>query len=117
MTYLLEAAPPKTTAEATASKLEGDATLVVFCVDVSGSMSSIADLGDGTISSRLRAAQAAVTQQLEVMSKETPNRRAVLITFESDVHIYGDGIFARFATCYLHYLLIVDYSFSLDWRW
>ena len=90
MTYLLEAAPAK--AAEFSAKAEGDATLVVFCVDVSGSMSLETDLGDGSLISRLRAAQAAVSNQLQNMTKETVNRRVALITFEKDVTFYGDGI-------------------------
>ena len=66
--------------------------MLVFCVDVSGSMSSWTEVERV---SRLRAAQAAVTQQLQTLAKDTPNRRVALLTFESAVCIYGDGIYLQ----------------------
>ncbi|XP_060063644.1 circularly permutated Ras protein 1-like [Ylistrum balloti] len=97
-------------------------SLVIFCIDVSGSMCITTEVpgklklrGGGsarhvrrmqddrhdqflpnqnrnvTFVSRLQAAQAAVDQQLEEMSKNHPNRRVGLIIFNSEVVVVGDG--------------------------
>ncbi|XP_021354035.1 circularly permutated Ras protein 1-like [Mizuhopecten yessoensis] len=99
-----------------------DSSLVIFCVDVSGSMCITTEVpgklklrGGGsarhvhrlqedrrdqflpnqkrnvTFVSRLQAAQAAVDQQLEEMSKNHPNRRVALIIFNNEVVVLGDG--------------------------
>ncbi|XP_069130895.1 circularly permutated Ras protein 1-like [Argopecten irradians] len=99
-----------------------DNSLVIFCVDVSGSMCITTEVpgklklrGGGsarnvrrmqddrrdqflpnqnrnvTFVSRLQAAQAAVDQQLEEMSKNHPNRRVALIIFNNEVVVVGDG--------------------------
>ncbi|XP_033741232.1 circularly permutated Ras protein 1-like [Pecten maximus] len=99
-----------------------DNSLVIFCVDVSGSMCITTEVpgklklrGGGsarnvhrmqddrrdqflpnqkrnvTFVSRLQAAQAAVDQQLEEMSKNNPNRRVALIIFNNEVVVVGDG--------------------------
>ena len=105
VTYLLEPAPVSvaaTSGDAASASAVRDETLVVFCVDVSGSMNSYTQVGDGGAQvSRLRAAQAAVSKQLEALKQTYPDRRVALITFESDVHIYGDGVllFAPRMTC------------------
>ena len=95
MTFLVEPAPAPTLAASGGAAGEAtsrDETLVVFCVDVSGSMNSDTQVGDaGAQVTRLRAARSAVLKQLESLKQTYPNRQVALITFESDVHIYGDG--------------------------
>ncbi|XP_048768214.1 circularly permutated Ras protein 1-like [Ostrea edulis] len=116
VTYMLE--PGLSTAS---SGLSGkDESLVIFCVDTSGSMcvtstvpgrinlrGSVARLQslntdrsdqhmprerrDVTYISRLQAVQAAMDHQLEEMIKQHPNRRVALITFNNEVTIIGDG--------------------------
>ncbi|KAL5010281.1 hypothetical protein ScPMuIL_012586 [Solemya velum] len=90
--------------------VSGDESLVVFCVDISGSMgqttmvpgklslrgrtgkqSGYDQHRDRTSVSRLQAVQAAVDHQLEEMNKHHPNRRVALITFSSEVYAVGDG--------------------------
>lgn len=94
MTFLLEAAPPpaaSTDAAASApapAVVSTDDTLVVFAVDVSGSMDSGA--GGPNPVSRLQAAKAAVIKQLDQLESEHPHRRVALVTFSDEVHIYGD---------------------------
>ncbi|XP_062566658.1 circularly permutated Ras protein 1-like [Saccostrea cucullata] len=116
VTYMLEPAP-----STASSSLSGkDESLVIFCVDISGSMcvtstvpgrinlrGSVARLQslntdrsdqhlpnerrNVTYVSRLQAVQAAVDHQLEEMRKQHPNRRVALITFNNEVTIIGDG--------------------------
>lgn len=92
ITFLLEAAPPTdaSNAEAVASApsaVSGDDSLVVFAVDVSGSM----DSGAGAGTSRLQTAKAAIIKQLDQLENEFPRRRVALLTFSEGVDIYGDG--------------------------
>ncbi|XP_061176776.1 circularly permutated Ras protein 1-like [Saccostrea echinata] len=116
VTFMLEPAP-----STASSSLSGkDESLVIFCVDISGSMcvtstvpgrinlrGSVARLQslntdrsdqhlpnerrNVTYVSRLQAVQAAVDHQLEEMLKQHPNRRVALITFNNEVTIVGDG--------------------------
>lgn len=116
VTFMLEPAP-----STAASGLTGkDESLVIFCVDISGSMSVTSQVPgrinlrgsmarhqslnteradqylprqrrDVTYISRLQAVQAAVDHQLEEMIKQHPNRRVALITFNNEVTIVGDG--------------------------
>lgn len=80
-------------------------SLVVFCLDVSGSMSVTTEIpkGHGLIKirgvppntkhiSRMQCMQAAVDMQLEDIYKQHPLKRVVLITFCSEVIIIGDGV-------------------------
>ena len=97
VTYLLAAAPTSAvppTQNATTPNGAGvrDATLVVFCVDVSGSMAYFTEVDQVGQVSRLRAAQAALMRLLESLKQMYPNRRVALIAFEERVHIHGDGL-------------------------
>lgn len=117
VTYMVEPAPV-TTASGRSGK---DESLVVFCVDVSGSMcvsqevpgtmrlkgnhterfSSLNTDGenqwmhgqrrDVTYVTRLQGLQAAVDNQLQELAKDHPNRRVALVTFNSEVTVIGDG--------------------------
>uniref|UniRef100_A0A3B3CZH9 Si:dkey-9k7.3 n=1 Tax=Oryzias melastigma TaxID=30732 RepID=A0A3B3CZH9_ORYME len=63
-------------------------TLVVFCVDISGSMSVTTEVtsetGSPVYKSRLEGA-------LMSMMQQSPQRRVALVTFNDEVVIYGDG--------------------------
>ena len=106
VTFLLDAAPPPVaaaTTEASASasapaEVSTDDSLVVFAVDVSGSM----DSGVGGPVSRLQAAKAAVIKQLDQLENEHPRRRVALITFSEDVNVYGDCMWL----CILMYVFV-----------
>ncbi|XP_063403864.1 uncharacterized protein LOC134687468 isoform X2 [Mytilus trossulus] len=107
VTFMLEPALSTKTAGPSGT----DESLVIFCIDISSSMSVTAEVPgsldwikksskntgrynerrDVTQVSRLQAAQAAVDHQLEEMIKEHPNRRVALIAFSSEVVIVGDG--------------------------
>jgi len=114
--YILE--PPSDKAEATASQ---DSVMVVFCIDISGSMcvsteiagrhelkgssaKNLASLNteradqwaprerhDVTYVSRLQSVKAAIDSQLEKMQREQPNRKVGIVTFNNEVTVVGDG--------------------------
>ncbi|XP_047448203.1 circularly permutated Ras protein 1 [Mugil cephalus] len=69
--------------------------LVVFCVDISGSMSVTTEVpspsGSPAYISRLEGIQDALQRALSSMLKESPRRRVALVTFNDEVVIYGDG--------------------------
>lgn len=69
--------------------------LVVFCVDVSGSMSVTTEVtsssGSLTYVSRLEGIQDALQRTLSSMLQHSPRRRVALVTFSDQVVIYGDG--------------------------
>lgn len=90
VTYLLEAAPHTVNEEGKIKYAGASETMVVFCVDVSGSMSTRTQVG-GEYTSRIRAAQAAIINQLGTLEREHPDRRVMLVAFEDTVHVYGDG--------------------------
>lgn len=117
VTYMLEPAPA-TTASGRSGK---DESLVVFCVDVSGSMCVSQEVPgtmrlkgnhsdrfhslntdgenqwlhgqrrDVTYVTRLQGLQAAVDSQLQELATDHPNRRVALVTFNSEVTVVGDG--------------------------
>eukprot|EP00051_Salpingoeca_urceolata_P006255 m.83027 g.83027 ORF g.83027 m.83027 type:complete len:861 (-) comp14748_c0_seq2:161-2743(-) len=85
-----------------------DDGLVVYIVDVSGSMGQNVQLpslqaewkaardgtntiGNGTYASRLDCMRSAITKQLEHLTVMHPKKRVALVTFSSQVHVHGDG--------------------------
>nr|XP_015832858.2 circularly permutated Ras protein 1 [Nothobranchius furzeri] len=70
-------------------------TLVVFCVDISGSMCVTTEVtpesGASVHISRLEGIQDALQKTLTSMLQHTPHRRVALVTFNDEVVIYGDG--------------------------
>ncbi|XP_074555012.1 circularly permutated Ras protein 1 isoform X2 [Halichoeres trimaculatus] len=70
-------------------------TMVVFCVDISGSMSVTTEVtasnGSQAHISRLQGMQDALKGALTSMLQQSPHRRVALVTFNDDVVIYGDG--------------------------
>lgn len=73
-------------------------SLVVFCVDISGSMSVTFEqqigkgVGESLYMSRLQAVQEAVSQSLDYLLQTSPRTRVTLVTFNNEVTIYGDGL-------------------------
>jgi len=65
--------------------------MVIFCVDISASMSTSLRLEGGGSATRLECVQSAVVQQLEVLQQHHPECVAVVITFGAEVCIYSDG--------------------------
>lgn len=70
-------------------------TMVVFCVDISGSMSVTTEVSSGSGSpvytSRLQGIQDALQRALAALLQQSPHRRVALVTFNDEVVIYGDG--------------------------
>uniref|UniRef100_A0A3Q2ZK49 Circularly permutated Ras protein 1-like n=1 Tax=Kryptolebias marmoratus TaxID=37003 RepID=A0A3Q2ZK49_KRYMA len=76
-------------------------TLVIFCVDISGSMSVTTEVrpknaevvygGSSAHISRLEGIQDALQRALASMLQQAPHRRVALVTFNDEVVIYGDG--------------------------
>ncbi|KAM9335509.1 circularly permutated Ras protein 1 [Symphorus nematophorus] len=70
-------------------------TLVVFCVDISGSMSVTTEVtsssGSKTYVSRLEGIQDALQRALTSLLQQSPHRRVALVTFNDEVVLYGDG--------------------------
>ncbi|KAM4612282.1 circularly permutated Ras protein 1 [Polymixia lowei] len=71
-------------------------TLVVFCVDISGSMSVTTEVtpgntGSATYISRLQGIQDALQMALSSLLQNSPHRRVALVTFNDEVVVYGDG--------------------------
>ncbi|MEQ2232055.1 hypothetical protein ILYODFUR_007149 [Ilyodon furcidens] len=70
-------------------------TMVVFCVDISGSMTVTtevtSDSGSTAHVSRLEGIQDALQRTLTFALQKTPHRRVALVTFNDEVVIYGDG--------------------------
>jgi hypothetical protein len=93
-TYLLSAPPPVELTSTNTSR-------VIFCVDISGSMSTNINVPGGvqlepggaavTRVSRLDCMKAAVRGQLERLRQHEPHRQVTIITFGSDVTVYADG--------------------------
>ncbi|KAJ8382151.1 hypothetical protein SKAU_G00029290 [Synaphobranchus kaupii] len=74
-----------------------DDMLVVFCVDISGSMSVTSEVSPGssvrspTYLSRLQSVQDALQRALSSLLQTSPHRRVALVTFNDEVTVYGDG--------------------------
>uniref|UniRef100_A0A8C6LP92 Si:dkey-9k7.3 n=1 Tax=Nothobranchius furzeri TaxID=105023 RepID=A0A8C6LP92_NOTFU len=69
-------------------------TLVVFCVDISGSMCVTTEVSGShprMIVLFLQGVQDALQKTLTSMLQHTPHRRVALVTFNDEVVIYGDG--------------------------
>nr|XP_040039111.1 circularly permutated Ras protein 1 isoform X1 [Gasterosteus aculeatus aculeatus] len=86
-------------------------TLLVFCVDISGSMSVTAELpssgGSPVHVSRLEGMQDALQGALSSVLQLSPHRRVALVTFNDEVVIYGDGTGAPLS---LRDWALVDYD-------
>ncbi|KAM6949274.1 circularly permutated Ras protein 1 [Aplochiton taeniatus] len=88
--------------------------LVVFCVDISGSMSVTTEITPGnamrspTYVSRMQGIHDALQRALSLLLQNSPHRRVALVTFNDEVVVYGDG-----TTCpvYLRDWALVDYDF------
>ncbi|XP_014341035.1 circularly permutated Ras protein 1 isoform X2 [Latimeria chalumnae] len=74
-----------------------DDSLVIFCVDISGSMCVTPQVGtaeqaEGSYTTRLQAVEEAVMMSLHYLNKISPTKRVALITFNDQVTLYGDGL-------------------------
>uniref|UniRef100_A0A9J8AF22 Si:dkey-9k7.3 n=1 Tax=Cyprinus carpio carpio TaxID=630221 RepID=A0A9J8AF22_CYPCA len=74
-----------------------DDSLIVLCVDISGSMSVTSEISPGnsmrsaTYVSRLQGVQEALQMVLSSLQKTSSHRRVALVTFNNEVTVYGDG--------------------------
>ncbi|KAK5850673.1 hypothetical protein PBY51_001531 [Eleginops maclovinus] len=76
--------------------LGDDDSLLLFCIDISGSMSITAEMSDGenvVHRSRLQFVQEAVLQCVQRLSQQQPDIRVGLITFNYQVTMHGNEIF------------------------
>jgi len=83
-----EAAAAEGAAAAAHAGSDDDDCYVVFCVDVSGSM-SMTSLVNGQHVSKLASVANAVYSQMDALRHEHPKRRVCLITFGSDVDVFN----------------------------
>lgn len=119
-TLEVEAEQPGNDVEENTTETTGEDGLIVFCVDVSGSMEVTTEVqgkvelkganhsvdaslrnypdymphparNDVTYISRLQCVQAAITAQLKQLGEHHPTKKVVLVTFSSAVTIVGDG--------------------------
>eukprot|EP00062_Callorhinchus_milii_P024356 gi/632984176/ref/XP_007909010.1/ PREDICTED: circularly permutated Ras protein 1-like [Callorhinchus milii] len=80
-----------------ASAQQQNDSLVVFCVDISGSMSVTLQVNpradqQTSYMSRLQAVQEAVIQSFQYLLQTAPEKRVALVTFNDEVTVYGDGM-------------------------
>ena len=101
--YILEAAPASASEQASSVSLSNK--MVIYCIDVSGSMGVTIQLpqlqrewkllreGDNIkeFISRLECIKQAILRQLERMLIETPKQRVCVVVFSSSVRVLGDG--------------------------
>ena len=117
VTYMLQ---PPISVQCAANLQDINSEYVIYCIDVSGSM-SITTRVHGNFRlptdhvrhqraeqmtgepmgrevlferyiSRLEAVQVALSENLTKLVKDTPNKRVGLVTFNQEVHSYGDGL-------------------------
>jgi hypothetical protein len=65
--------------------------MVIFCVDISASMSTSLKLESGGSMTRLNCVQTAVSQQLVSLRQNFPDCIVVIVSFGADVCVYTDG--------------------------
>lgn len=90
-TYLLSV--PRATCDADGADPDMEVThpMVIFCVDISASMSTKLKLEGGGSMTRLECVQASVAQQLDVLRRQQPDCTVVIMTFGAEVSVYTDG--------------------------
>lgn len=77
-------------------------TLLLFCIDISGSMSITSQVSEGEHvfhRSRLQFVQEAVLQCVWTLSQQNPDIRVGLITFNSQVTVHGNENFTSHSLC------------------
>merc|ERR1719356_151885 len=65
--------------------------MVVFCVDISASMSTRVNVPGAESMTRLQCVQSAICQQLETLRQQQPECIPVVITFGMEVSVYTAG--------------------------
>jgi actin beta/gamma 1 len=90
-TYLLSQGTQVHDEAAVSEELGVPPPMMIFCVDISASMSTTLKLGNGGSVTRLQCVQSAVAKQLEALQKQQPECAVVIITFGVEVCVYTDG--------------------------
>ncbi|GAM23510.1 hypothetical protein SAMD00019534_066850 [Acytostelium subglobosum LB1] len=96
--YIIEPAP------VSSKPTSGDDSMVIFCVDISGSMQCTSEVpkelklragkGEKNTSryvSRLQCVQYGIEEQLQALEEASPGRRVAIVAFNGSVNIVGDG--------------------------
>lgn len=99
--------PPPTTGSVALTaaerlQLSDEDSLVIFCIDISGSMCTTTSIPrghelvkikgvTGSYISRIQCMKAAIDMQIEDIFKSHPEKRVVLIAFNGSVSVIGDG--------------------------
>jgi hypothetical protein len=90
-TYLLSPAKHESADDGSVDDVIMMPPMMIFCVDISASMSTTVNLEGGRSVTRLQCVQSAVTQQLEALQSHQPECAVVIITFGAEVCVYTDG--------------------------
>jgi hypothetical protein len=90
-TYFLSPAREACNSDDITIDLDVPPPMVIFCVDISASMSTSLKLEGGTTVTRLQCVQTAVSQQLAALRRNQPTCIAVIVTFGAEVCVYTDG--------------------------
>lgn len=113
VTYIIEPAPVQESVSVPSNpdqNLEDD-SCVIFCVDVSGSMSSYAS----GFQTKLACVKSAIVAQIQDMKAKSPNQKIVLITFGQDVKLHHlDNIFPLPYASNTTFEAALEFAFNLD---
>jgi len=90
-TYLVSPAREVSQLDGIVADVDMAPSMVVFCIDISASMSSSLKLESGGSMTRLQCVQSAVAQQLETLQRQQPDCIVVVVTFGAEVCVYTDG--------------------------
>eukprot|EP00931_Biecheleriopsis_adriatica_P072912 TRINITY_DN47294_c0_g1_i1.p1 TRINITY_DN47294_c0_g1~~TRINITY_DN47294_c0_g1_i1.p1 ORF type:complete len:1282 (-),score=241.75 TRINITY_DN47294_c0_g1_i1:79-3633(-) len=90
-TYLLSPLRATDELHGAAPDMEAMHSMVIFCVDISASMSTQLRLEGGRSMTRLQCVQTAVAQQLEALQRQQPDCTVVIMTFGAEVSVYTDS--------------------------
>ncbi|XP_076816463.1 uncharacterized protein LOC143462264 isoform X1 [Clavelina lepadiformis] len=90
-------------------------SLVVFCIDTSGSMCVTSKVPSGSSNifvSRLQGVKQAILEQLNLIEATRPNCRVALVAFSNEVLLLGDGSTEQLKTLTEFELFDFDYIWS-----
>jgi hypothetical protein len=113
VTYIMEPAPVQESVSVPSNpdqNLEDD-SCVIFCVDVSGSMSSYAS----GFQTKLACVKSAILAQIQDMKAKSPNQKIVLITFGQQVKLHHlDNILQLPNPGSITFEAALEFAFNLD---
>jgi len=89
-TYLLSANCTASQSECVLPETDMAPPMVIFCIDISASMSTVLKFDGSSSMTRLQCVQTAVTQQLQALQRQQPDCIAVIVTFGAEVCVYTD---------------------------